>query len=150
MKKILASLFISGTLVFANDNSIGLDTLIGATLGVAVGNQIGKGNGRDVARVAGGILGAGIANSTRTPSYSNGYDDSYNSNAYSRPTTTYVRNNYYNTDYDRGDRYYVYERRIAPPPPQPVTIIYQNYDRYPDRGYYNDRGHGHHMVSCGR
>ena len=148
MKKILASLFISGTLVFA-DNTIGLDTIVGATLGVAIGNQIGKGNGRDVARVAGGILGAGIANSTRTPSYSNGYDDSY-SNVYSRPTTTYVRNNYYNTDnYDRGDRYYIYERRVAPPPP-PVTIIYQNYDRYPDRGYYNDRGHGHHRDRCGR
>ena len=146
MKKILASLFISGTLVFA-DNTIGLDTIVGATLGVAIGNQIGKGNGRDVARVAGGILGAGIANSTRTPSYSSGYDDSY---VYSRPTTTYVRNNYYNTDnYDRGDRYYIYERRVAPPPP-PVTIIYQNYDRYPDRGYYNDRGHGHHRDRCGR
>ena len=53
MKKILASLIISSTLVFANDNSIGLDTLVGATIGVAIGNQVGKGNGRDVARVAG-------------------------------------------------------------------------------------------------
>ena len=130
MKKILATLIISSSLVFADNNSIGLDTLVGATIGVAIGNQVGKGNGRDVARVAGGLLGAGIANSSRTPSYSNGYYDnnSYNNN-YSR--TTYVRTNY-DDDYDR---YYVYERRPAPPP---VTIIYQNYDRYPSRYYYND------------
>ncbi|MDD2887208.1 MAG: glycine zipper 2TM domain-containing protein [Aliarcobacter sp.] len=130
MKKILATLIISSSLVFAMDNSIGLDTLVGATIGVAIGNQVGKGNGRDVARVAGGLLGAGIANSSRTPSYSNGY---YDNNNYSR--TTYVRTNY-DDDYDR---YYVYERRPAPPP---VTIIYQNYDRYPSRYYYNDH-HGH-------
>lgn len=30
----------------ADTNSIGIDTLIGATLGVVVGNQIGKGNGK--------------------------------------------------------------------------------------------------------
>jgi len=137
MKKILATLIISSSLLFADNNSIGLDTLVGATIGVAIGNQVGKGNGRDVARVAGGLLGAGIANSTRTPSYSNGYYDnnSYNNN-YER-STTYVRSNYY----DDYDRYTVYERRPAPPP---VTIIYQNYDRYPNRHYYNDRREHHH------
>jgi uncharacterized protein YcfJ len=138
MKKILATLIISSSLVFAMDNSIGLDTLVGATIGVAIGNQVGKGNGRDVAKVAGGLLGAGIANSSRTPSYSNGYYDnnSYNNN-YER-STTYVRRNY-DDDYDR---YVVYERRPAPPP---VTIIYQNYDRYPNRYYYNEyRDHPHH------
>lgn len=143
MKKILATLIISCSLVFA-DNSIGLDTLVGATIGVAIGNQIGKGNGRDVAKVAGGLLGAGIANSSRTPSYSNGYYDNnaYNNN-YQR-STTYV-NNYYNDDYDR---YVVYERRPAPPP---VTIIYQNYDRYPNRYYYNDyRDHHHYRDWHGR
>lgn len=144
MKKILATLIISSSLVFAMDNSIGLDTLVGATIGVAIGNQVGKGNGRDVAKVAGGLLGAGIANSSRTPSYSNGYYDNnaYNNN-YQR-STTYV-NNYYNDDYDR---YVVYERRPAPPP---VTIIYQNYDRYPSRYYYNDyRDHQHHRDWHGR
>ena len=95
MKKILAMFLISGSLVFADNNSIGLDTLVGATSGVAIGNQIGGGNGRDVARVAGGLLGAGIANSTRTPSYSSGYDNAYSNNGYER-STTYVRNNYYN------------------------------------------------------
>ena len=62
MKKILAMFLISSSLVFADNNSIGLDTVVGATIGVAIGNQIGKGNGKDVARVAGGLLGATIAN----------------------------------------------------------------------------------------
>jgi len=43
-------------------NSIGIDTIIGATLGVVVGNQIGKGNGRDAARIVGGLGGAYAAN----------------------------------------------------------------------------------------
>lgn len=43
-------------------NSIGIDTLIGATIGVVIGNQIGKGNGRDAARIVGGLGGAYAAN----------------------------------------------------------------------------------------
>ena len=140
MKKILAMFLISSSLVFADNNSIGLDTLVGATIGVAIGNQVGKGNGRDVARVAGGLLGAAVANGTRTPSYSsNGY---YDNNSY--------RNNYYDNNYERSttyvrtDRYYddyYYDRR-----PQ-VTIVYQNYDRFPPPPrYYYERHHhhGHH------
>ena len=46
-------------------NSIGWDTVIGATAGVVVGNQIGKGNGRDAAKVIGGLLGGGVANNMR-------------------------------------------------------------------------------------
>jgi len=46
-------------------NSIGVDTLIGTTLGVVIGNQIGHGNGRDAAKVIGGILGASTANNMR-------------------------------------------------------------------------------------
>ena len=46
-------------------NSIGIDTLIGAGLGVAIGNQIGGGSGRDVAKVAGGVIGAYTANQRR-------------------------------------------------------------------------------------
>jgi len=45
-----------------NNNSIGLDTIIGAGLGVVLGNQVGKGNGRTAAKIAGGLLGAGVAN----------------------------------------------------------------------------------------
>jgi len=46
-------------------NSIGVDTLIGATLGVVLGNQIGRGNGRDAAKIVGGLGGAYVANQTR-------------------------------------------------------------------------------------
>ena len=142
MKKILAMFLISSSLVFADNNSIGLDTLVGATIGVAIGNQVGKGNGRDVARVAGGLLGAAVANGTRTPSYSNDYYSSPND--YGR-STTYVRNNYYYDDYDRYDRYYVYER----PAPQ-VTVVYQNYDRYPPRRHHHDRHHYREVYRYGR
>ena len=46
-------------------NSIGIDTIIGGIAGVAIGNQIGKGNGRTVAKIIGGITGASIANNLR-------------------------------------------------------------------------------------
>jgi len=49
----------------ADTNSIGVDTLIGATLGVVLGNQIGSGNGRDAAKIIGGLGGATIANQMR-------------------------------------------------------------------------------------
>lgn len=54
-------------------NSLGIDTIIGAGLGIAVGNQIGKGHGRDAARVIGGLLGANIANGTRGNRYQTNY-----------------------------------------------------------------------------
>ena len=46
-------------------NTIGIDSLLGAVIGVAIGNQIGAGNGRDVARVVGGLGGAYTANQAR-------------------------------------------------------------------------------------
>ncbi len=46
-------------------NSIGIDTIIGAALGVAIGNQFNKGKGRDAAKVIGGLLGATVANNQR-------------------------------------------------------------------------------------
>jgi uncharacterized protein YcfJ len=46
-------------------NSVGLDTIIGGVLGVAVGNQFGKGTGNDVAKVVGGLTGMHIANQDR-------------------------------------------------------------------------------------
>ena len=46
-------------------NSIGIDTLLGAGLGVILGHQIGRGNGKVAAKIGGGVLGAVIANKTR-------------------------------------------------------------------------------------
>jgi len=142
MKKILATLIITSSLVFANDNSIGLDTIVGATLGIALGNQIGKGNGRDVAKIAGGLLGASIANGSRTPSYG-GYDDSYNNNYYDNSRVVRPNNNYYynNNYYDRGDNRYNngYDRRQAPQ----VTVIYQDNDRYAPRREHHYEDHHH-------
>ena len=146
MKKILAVLFISSSLVFANNNELGLDTLVGATLGVVVGNQIGKGTGKDVARVAGGLLGASIANGTRD-SRNNNYNDNYNNNNYNsnyrtydnyERTTTYVRDDYYD-----DDRYY--NRR---PAPSQVVVIYKDYDRRPPYRHYrpHDRGLRGHVY----
>jgi len=54
-----------------NNNSIGLDTIIGAGLGIALGNQVGKGNGRTVAKIAGGLLGAGVANNYYRENFDN-------------------------------------------------------------------------------
>lgn len=64
----------------SDSNTIGLDTIIGATAGVVIGNQIGKGNGKDVARVAGGLVGAAVANGTRDQR--NGSYDSYEARQY--------------------------------------------------------------------
>lgn len=50
---------------YKNENNIGVDTIIGATTGVIIGNQIGRGNGKVAAKVIGGLLGATVANSMR-------------------------------------------------------------------------------------
>ena len=46
-------------------NSIGIDTILGATIGVVIGNQIGGGNGKDAAKILGGLGGGYIANQQR-------------------------------------------------------------------------------------
>ena len=52
-----------------NANNIGLDTIVGGTIGVIIGNQIGRGNGRTAAKIVGGLLGATIANNSRYENY---------------------------------------------------------------------------------
>ena len=54
-------------------NSLGIDTLIGAGIGLAIGNQVGSGSGRDVAKAVGGLSGAYVANQNRDGEYSTQY-----------------------------------------------------------------------------
>lgn len=98
MKRIFLSLGLSTSILMA-DNSIGLDTIVGGVIGVAIGNQIGGGSGRDVARIVGGITGVGIANGLREnkPRY---IDTNYSNNIYyseyRSPNVYYYENINYN------------------------------------------------------
>lgn len=65
---------------YKDENSIGVDTIIGATAGVIIGNQIGKGSGKAAAKVIGGILGATVANNMRN--YEKIEDHSYGDSYY--------------------------------------------------------------------
>jgi len=56
------------------DDSLGLDTLIGVTGGVVVGNQIGKGNGRVAAKIIGGLLGGVLAHEIRNKDVSSNHN----------------------------------------------------------------------------
>ena len=56
-----------------DNNSFGIDTLVGVGIGAAIGNQIGNGNGKVAARVIGGLIGANIANQNRRSSYQTKY-----------------------------------------------------------------------------
>jgi len=62
---------------YYGSNSIGLDTIIGATTGIVIGNQIGKGNGRTAAKIVGGLLGGVVANNMRNQSNTKSYDEGY-------------------------------------------------------------------------
>lgn len=61
---------INRTSSYRNENTIGVDTIIGATTGVIIGNQIGRGNGKVAAKIVGGLLGATLANGIRNSDYS--------------------------------------------------------------------------------
>lgn len=89
---------------YESDNSIGLDTVIGATAGVILGNQIGKGNGKTVAKVAGGLIGAGVANGTRD---SRNGTSTYNED-YRQPNSYSIRRERVLTGYRN---YFIYEGR---------------------------------------
>ncbi len=58
-----------------NTNSIGLDTIIGAGVGLAIGHRVGKGHGREVAKVLGGLGGGYLANQMRVNSYDTCYEE---------------------------------------------------------------------------
>jgi|GEM_PF-427172 len=58
-----------------NTNSIGLDTIIGAGIGLAIGSRVGKGHGREAAKVLGGLGGGYMANQMRINSYNTCYEN---------------------------------------------------------------------------
>ena len=64
-------------------NSIGLDTIIGSTIGIIIGNQVGAGNGRTAAKIVGGISGGYIANQQR------GSNTCYRTEYRQKPITRY-------------------------------------------------------------
>ena len=55
-------------------NTIGLDTIIGAGIGLAIGSRVGKGHGREAAKVLGGLGGGYMANQMRLNSYDTCYE----------------------------------------------------------------------------
>ena len=59
----------------SDENMIGIDTLIGITAGVVIGNQLGKGNGRSAAKVLGGIAGGLVSNGMRNSNNGSCYED---------------------------------------------------------------------------
>ena len=106
----------------ANQNEIGLDTIIGAGLGVVLGNQIGRGNGRTAAKILLGTGGAYTANHMRRGNY-----DRCNETVYERRRFT----DYQYTEVDKIIGYrncgYVGNRRICKESKRKKRHIYLRY-----------------------
>ncbi|MGB1227678.1 MAG: glycine zipper 2TM domain-containing protein [Poseidonibacter sp.] len=102
---------------YSNNNTIGLDTIVGGTIGVIIGNQIGRGNGKTAAKIVGGLLGAAVANNTR-----------------------YDRNDNYSaqTDYVRYDNYKSRNRK--------VLVGYRNYFIYKNKEFYKFSKHRKNRI----
>lgn len=109
---------------YSNNNNIGLDTIVGGTIGVIIGNQIGKGNGRTAAKIVGGLLGASIANNTR-----------YESN-------NYVQNTGYRDYDDNRNRYKKHKKRRE----QKVLVGYKNYFVYKNKEFYKFSNHRKNRI----
>ncbi len=87
-------------------NSIGIDTLIGAGLGIALGNQIGGGDGRKIAKVGGGLIGAYTANQLRDRGGNcKSYETVSKCNPIYEYRTVYKTVGYNNCAYIDGQRY---------------------------------------------
>lgn len=106
----------------ANSNTIGLDTVVGGTVGVILGNQIGRGNGRTAAKIVGGLLGASIANNTR------------------HENTNYRQNNGYNNYND--NRYKKHKKRRK----QKVLVGYKNYFVYKNTEFHKFSTHRKNRI----
>jgi|GEM_PF-3389124 len=106
-----------------SNNNIGLDTIVGGTIGVIIGNQIGRGNGKTAAKIVGGLLGASIANNTR-------YDNSY------------AQNTEYTKHYDNRNRYKKHHKRRK----QKVLVGYKNYFVYKNREFHKFSNHRKNRI----
>jgi uncharacterized protein YcfJ len=91
-----------------HDDSLGVDSLIGAAAGAVIGSQVGKGNGRVAAQIVGGLLGAKVAHEVR-----NNY----------RPNASYYDDDRYVTT---TECYTVHDRGVK----RKVITGYKNYFTY--------------------
>jgi hypothetical protein len=107
----------------SSNNNIGLDTIVGGTIGVILGNQIGKGNGKTAAKIVGGLLGASIANNSR-------HDNSY------------AQNTGYTKQYDSHNRYKKHKKRRK----QKVLVGYKNYFVYKNREFHKFSNHRRNRI----
>lgn len=103
------------------DNSLGIDTLIGTAAGTIIGSQIGGGNGRVAAQIVGGLLGAKVAHEIR-----NNYKPDYNSNTYN---ARYDDNYRYET---KTECYDIVDKGAQ----RKVITGYKNYFVYNGREHY--------------
>jgi uncharacterized protein YcfJ len=81
VKGYIKSSQVAPELCYKKSDGSGGKTFLGAVVGAAIGNQFGSGNGRKLATVAGGLVGAGIASSSvkgnrnKYNCYSDGYEN---------------------------------------------------------------------------
>lgn len=94
------------------DNSVGGGTVLGAIVGGALGNQVGKGDGRKAATiagaVAGGVVGHNIEKNQRRSMYYRitvRMDSSGRTYSYEQPNDYQLR---------RGDHVYIDNGRVVP------------------------------------
>ena len=87
--------------LYRSDSNRGITQkqVIGALIGGALGNQVGKGDGRKAATIAGLVAGAAIANHTGNDNYDQ-YRD--NSGVVRRCRTVYENGNGNGNNYDNG------------------------------------------------
>jgi uncharacterized protein YcfJ len=83
-------------------------TVLGALIGGALGNQVGKGDGRKAATIGGAVIGGAIGNSANRSDGYDRYSDSSNTVRRCRTVNDGNRNNYdgYNVTYRYGNQTY--------------------------------------------
>ena len=95
------------------DNHLGGGTVLGAIVGGALGNQVGKGDGRKAATVAGALAGGAIGHSIEKDNWRSGYSyyriivrmDHGRTYTFEQPDSYRLR---------RGDRVYIDDGYVVP------------------------------------